>query len=784
MKKEAPFEVLISFHKLLDKYESLAKSKNTLQAQKAKEILELSRGHSELRDGIMDRDRVDEFQGIIDIMLQDSFSSILTENEIKIAGIPFEYAHFQTTRRFDQIVEDAGQNFCLHMRDLPEGQMYILQCAIILTMYYKIDINFKRSLYFDIPDKNGIMRHYRILYNADFMDFIPTDRAKDLTKEDIEELMDGFDDLALWKEKFPPNSWIAKGFVISNLFDMTLDHSISNLKTTLLERSSGDMHLLHKLQNIFRSFFAVRDLEVGFSIYDSRNLTFERLTSGLPSFLLCDLKEIDCNTLLCQQTKKVLLKDKKYLAISDIQKKTEKHCGDMPYKILDQQGLKSAILIPISKGEGLVGVLELVSKKSFELNSINAKKLDDILPYITAAVVRSNNELENEIEAIIQNEYTSIHESVKWKFVKEVKRFIDERALGHNMAFKDIAFKEVHPLYGQVDIQNSSTSRNKATQRDLVKQLELLGEIFSTLMSLHRIPIYEEYQFRVFSFLEEVKKSFKTGTEQRIIDFIKEEIHPSIDQISHMDPSLNVLVDSYRDHLDTNLQMVYDHRQNYDDAVSLVNKRLTRVIDEHQKEAQRIFPHYFERYKTDGVEHTMYIGESITPGAGYRDLYLQNLKLWQLETICAMENAFYELKPELEVDFDVTSMVLVHSSPLSIKFRMDEKHFDVDGTYNARYEVIKKRIDKSLIKGTKKRITQPGKIAIIYSQEKEELEYLRYIRLLQAKGTLNDKIEIHELEELQGVSGLKAISVEILYSFDNANEKSKMTFDDLIKAMA
>src|SRR5690606_36080521 len=475
MKKEAPFEVLISFHKLLDKYASLAKSKNKLQAKKAKEILELASGHSELRNGIMDQNKIGEFQGVIDAMLQDSFSSILSENEIKIAGIPFEYANFQTTQRFDQIVEDAGQDFCLHMRDLPEGQMYVLQCDIILTMYYKIDINFKRTLYFDIPDKHGIMRHYRILYNSDFMEFIPTDKAKDLTKEDIEELMDGFDNLDLWKEKFPPNSWIAKGFIISNLFDTTLDHSISNLKTTLLERSSGDMHLIQKLQNIFRSFFEVRDLEVGFSMYDSRNLTFERLTSGLPSFLLCDLKEIDCNTLLCQQSREVLLKHKKYLAISDVEKKTEIECGDMLYEVLDKQGLKSAILIPISKRDGLVGVLELVSKKSFELNSINAKKLDDILPYITAAVVRSNNELENEIEAIIQNEYTSIHENVKWKFVKEVKRFIDERALGHNMAFKDITFKEVHPLYGQVDIQNSSTSRNKATQRDLAKQLELLG---------------------------------------------------------------------------------------------------------------------------------------------------------------------------------------------------------------------------------------------------------------------------------------------------------------------
>jgi hypothetical protein len=32
---------------------------------------------------------------------------------------------------------------------------------------------------------------------------------------------------------------------------------------------------------------------------------------------------------------------------------------------------------------------------------------------------------------------------------------------------------------------------------------------------------------------------------------------------------------------------------------------------------------------------------------------------------------------------------------------MDEKRFDVDGTYNARYEVVKKRIDKNNIKERK-----------------------------------------------------------------------------------
>ena len=51
---------------------------------------------------------------------------------------------------------------------------------------------------------------------------------------------------------------------------------------------------------------------------------------------------------------------------------------------------------------------------------------------------------------------------------------------------------------------------------------------------------------------------------------------------------------------------------------------------------------------------------------------------------------------------------------------MDEKKFDVDGTYNTRYEIVKQRVDKAYIKGTKERTTQKGKICIVYYQKEDE----------------------------------------------------------------
>jgi hypothetical protein len=109
----------------------------------------------------------------------------------------------------------------------------------------------------------------------------------------------------------------------------------------------------------------------------------------------------------------------------------------------------------------------------------------------------------------------------------------------------------------------------------------------------------------------------------------------------------------------------------------------------------------------------------------------------------------------------MTHLVLVHHAPLSIRFRLDEKRFDVDGAYNIRYEVIKKRIDKAVIEGTGERLTQPGRIAIIYTQAREAAEYLEYLEYLQARGDLLPGVEDLELEALQGVEGLRALRVTV-----------------------
>ena len=779
-----PIKHLVSFDKLLKKYEKQLTGDDPFLAATAKRILNAQKGYPELRDGFTDFTLLDKYKDVIDHILQDTFTEALSTNEIKVATLPYRDVIIKSTKRFQKMISEAGEKYKPEMRTLGEGMDYIMSCVVILNFHYGFEFDFSRPYFYDIPDSQGVMRHYRILYNADFIDIIPTDEAKEITQADVDELLESPNDVQLWMSKIPPESFISKGFVIANLFDVTAEQAISDIKSKLISKDNlRPVNFMEELQETFKSFFKLPNIQVGFASYDSRSDKFEEIVGmSFNSFLLHGQNHLSCTTALCQESYNKLIKDNSYFTITDVDRYTEMSGGMEPYTALKDQNIKSAIFAPIAYNGKLLGVLEVVSERKGVLNGVNAQKLDDVMPFIVSAVVRTKNEENNRIDAIIQNECTSVHSSVYWKFQEEAKRFIGDELEGKTPTFKEIVFKDVYPLFGQIDIKDSSKARNLAIQRDLMIQLSEINDVLVIALKKWHLPIYEELIFRVNNHLESIKEMLYTNSEQAIFDFVKDEIFPIFEHLKKSDVVLEKHILTYESKIDMGTDSYYDHRKNYDESVTLINKKLSAVIDKRQESAQAMYPHYYERYKTDGVEHNMYIGASISENTEYNKLYLNNLRLWQLQVMCEMENVHYALKPKLPVPLDATSLILVYNTSLSIRFRMDEKQFDVDGTYNARYEVIKKRIDKSYLKGTNERLTQKGMLSIVYSQKKDELEYLRYIKFLKSKGYFTDKVEIVELEGLQGVSGLKAIRAEILYKRDKEPEKT-YTYQDLMDAL-
>jgi hypothetical protein len=779
--KDSPFKTLISFHILIEALEEIAISNVDYRSNYAKALLKEIEPFPEFRTGIEDLNLILENETLVKHLLADLFPTALTKNEIKAVTIPFQNFTFNYTDRFKKIVNDAGVLFDMAIRDFDYHQFYIMSCTLILNEFYGQKIDFNKPLFYDIPNAQGIMNQYRILYNADFIEIIPTDKAPELTPDDIDLLMDNYDDIDLWKEKFPVESWILKGFGIAILFDATTESSISKLKSNLLKSEKEQITLNENFESIFRSIFKIADLRIGLIIYNAEEDKFTKPTfndHSMGSFILSIEEEVDCKNALLGCSFEDLLENKKTIAISNVEKFSLSSGNETLGNHLLKQNIHSCIFAPIIKNDILLGVVELVSASPRALNSINSSKLDLILPYLIDTAERYNTDKKNQIEAIIQREYTAIHPSVYWKFRKEALKYFETFSQNKDYIFKEIVFKEVYPLYGQIDIKGSSEHRNETVKEDLKNQLETLIQIFENQKSNTNLVLLEQRKFELQSLHKQLEFPLKADTEQQIQLYIENEIHPIL-RNTKTDSIGEVLEQKYFESLDEKTGLFYQSRKKFDNAMSIVNKKLASVLDKKQAEAQNIFPHYYERFKTDGIEHNLYIGASIAPNKDFDIMYLHNLRLWQLQTLCEMELEHHQLKSSLPYELDVTSLILVFSSQISIRFRMDEKRFDVDGTYNARYEVVKKRIDKANIKGTKERITEKEKITIVYSHNNEETEYLNYIKFLQFKNILEPTIEQFEVEELQGVSGLRAIRVKVINKNKEPDSKN-YSYQDLL----
>lgn len=783
---DSPFIIKISFEKLLKYYEALAKSKDPFLVDKAQRVLDAGNIATELREGFTNTNLLYTYQKEISILLEDAFSELLSENEIKTASVVLHSLIFNASKRFKTIIENAGDDFELKISNQPQDDMYREACAIILKFYYGYDINFRRSFFYEIPDANGVLRTYKILYNADFVEILKTQNAPEITEEDYSLLLESYDNMELWREKFPAKSYVFKGFTINNIFDVTDDRSISEIKSSLLSSANRQNHnFTEDFKHLFESLLSLKDVKVGFVSYNKSEGQFERITGkGIDSYLLFKEDIGACKSLLCEASYKALIKENTYFSIPDVEKYFQLTNGEAQYQTLHNHGIKSAILAPIASNGQLLGVLEIVSTKVHELNSINANILIDVMPFIVASVLRSKEGEENLIEAVIQQECTSIHPSVRWKFEKEARIFLDKkRRDAINVSFGEIAFADVYPLFGQIDVKGSSAARNQATRKDLALQINLVRKLLATVSKTEGLPIYEQLNYQMDELSKEMENHFKVDTEQEIVKFFEKEIHPLFEFMKTKNGTIAQGVEDYFSKINGKLGLIYYYRKNYDDTIALINKKMSFVIDQKQVEAQHMYPHFFERYKTDGVEHNMYIGESITKEQSFNEVYLYNLRLWQLQVMAEMENEFYKNQHEFPATVDVASMILVSQQPLSIHFRMDEKQFDVDGTYNARYEVVKKRVDKALIKDTDERVTTKGKLTIIYSQKEDEEAYLNYIKFLQYKKVFNTDVELLELEDLQGVTGLKAIRVPILYH-KNSVDQRYFTYEDLMSEIS
>ncbi|WP_216689286.1 GAF domain-containing protein [Hymenobacter siberiensis] len=683
-----------------------------------------------------------------------------------ISGVvaPFQRHSFYSTLLFEEVLLNKDRTVKQPLNiDMPtmERQMGLMAYHLILHRLYGAEMPALGTIVFTVPDyKVGLYRHYGVDFNSDFVTVRVVGELPALTPEQIEFLVHNRQRPEVWHELLPAENFELEGFNLLQLVDVTDQEILSELKYDLLERDVlQNPARFEQIQEKLRVLFAMPALQLGIAAYDEKKRAFVDFGRKINhSFLAKQVQNQSANSSF-RQIYERLLREREPLVLKDVAN------SDIP-KDLRQQiitlGIKSAILALLPYGTDTVGLLELGTPDVNGLDEFDMDKVAQFVPLFAVAVKRNAEDLQSRIQAVIQQKFTAIHPTMEWRFADAARNLLTQLDAGNRTAeMEAIVFEDVYPLHGSCDIRGSSTVRNEAIQGDLIEHLTLANKVLNKASECQQLPILDELKFYVTKNLKRLREGMLTGDEANIYDSLKREVEPLFEYLATHTPELRPIITSYWNNIDPKLGILYKRRQDFEISVTTLNDAVSDYLDEEEDKAQLMFPHYFQRNKTDGVEFNIYVGSTLVQDKPFDLVFLKNLRLWQLLTMVEITRRTHVLKATLPVPLETTQLILIHGQSLSIRFRQDERQFDVDGAYNIRYEIIKKRIDKATVMGTGERLTQPGTLALVYAQTREAMEYYEYIDYLQDRGMLEPEVEELELEELQGVKGLLALRVRV-----------------------
>lgn len=758
-----PFKCELSLAPLIAAWSKAASGDQKIVAKFHRHVLEEVQKVPEVLEPINDLAVVARHRELVNVLMTHVFPPASWAEGYAAAMFPFQFRSFYASPAFERLFSDADGmvrgRINLDAAILTKARI-LNAYTLILRKYYGVELGFDYPIILTTEDPHTrLERHFRLYFDRQFLDVEAVGEITPLTDDERQRILANRADPDVLMAILPPNQFVFRGFGVLKATDVTDQEVLSSLKRDLIDKESivSPVHF-RRLQDELRTLLGLPDLRLGLAAIRGEQVF--TLNYG------------------CRIEHSCIFADSVHRSFRDFAGSIYDRAVQQGHPLIIEDlaawpgrtaiddgllatGARSVVVAPLFYQDRLIGTLEMASPHPGDLDAMNTMKLREVLPIFSMAVRRSLDELNSRVDTLIKANCTAIHPSVEWRFRQAALRSIERRTRGSGTEMEPIVFRDVFPLYGAADIRGSSTQRHLAIQADLIAHLRLARDVVQAARDSKALPILDEFGHRIDRRIRQVELAMSSSDELTMIAFLRQEVEPLFDHLEGFAPAVRERIQAYRAALDPQAGTIYRKRKEYEESVTMINDTISSYLNAEQQAAQAMYPHYFEKQATDGLDYTIYVGASLMENGGFNELYLKNLRLWQLMVSCGIAHRTQTMLDRLPVPLETTQLILVHHAPLAIRFRFDEKRFDVDGAYNVRYEVIKKRIDKAVVRGASERITQPGKIAIIYSQPAEAAEYRDYIDYLQSAGYLTGDVEDLELEALQGVHGLRALRVTV-----------------------
>ncbi|MCF0070195.1 GAF domain-containing protein [Dyadobacter sp. CY261] len=637
--------------------------------------------------------------------------------------------------------------------------------TLILQRLYNFQVPVKIQQYHTWTDINtGLLRYYEVLVNPEFVEVSAKTELPELNFVEIYAHFSEEDGHLQLQKVLPLEMFRFRGFAVITVTDVTARMAVETIKKVQFNRIPGDSparyhRIIQSLKTLVQNNRIEFDLFPFVRVNGQAVYGYGQAGTGV-LFQIWGENRLTPEEFR-RQAEGYAAKPNSFFS-PDIQGEDEKQISWLtPFRNLN---VRSLALVPLFVEQKLVGVLCM---HTWEDERFDEKKLAWIEMAFTPIAQLLNTYIEEfnmELESIIKEKFTSIQPAVQWKFNEAAWHYLHRRKKGLPEVSENIAFYDVFPLYGAIDIRNSTSERNTAIRADLGHYLDMLDELLNALTPFDRSSLMRELRFHCSKWLQTVKQGELNSTsENNLNTFLNEEARNYLMHLSQQDPRTTLLIDEYLGFTHAGQGEVHRNRQELDRSMELINSAVNHYFEDEKETLQESYPCYFEKFRTDGIEYDIYIGQSIAPDKPFSHFHLKNLRLWQLSSMIEVARLTRRLLAEMPKELHTTQLIFVHNHMIDISFRADERKFDVEGAYNIRYQMIKKRIDKVRIKHSEERLTQPDKIALIYLHHRDIEDYLPFIHYLQETNALDPVTEELELEDLQGLSGLRALRLAINY---------------------
>jgi hypothetical protein len=759
---DVPYQSVLSLSSILQRAESFAESPDFGVRFLTTELLRRVELVPELREPIKDLSIIEKHKDTFDLLLTFLLPPGSRETEFFKISRPFRFDPVYVSPAMQDLMsmQDAVFSFGDGLEKVQARHLITVGCEI-LKRFYNVDIDVKPSSMLIVPDQEtGLNQYYKPTMDESYLEIVAIGELPKLSPKQIQFLLQNIEDTKLWLELLPPDKFEFHGIHIAHLSKVTEEESLSQLKHRLISRNAIlDIDRVTELANLIRTHFGNPYLHLGLTAIDfptdravdhEYRIRFSFLHDQVGKLTDKEFKGSIYDKAF--QSREVVIIDD----LTAIKKKTKLE------RLLIKRDIKSILIAPLlDQQQNVIGMVELGSPKAYGINAFMGLKFREILNLFRTAVERSREYIDNRIEAIMREQYTSLHSSVEWRFTEAAYNILERQEAGEQDQPETISFKAVYPLYGQADIVGSSRLRNAAIYQDLFDNMRGGRFFLNRAEALVDFPLIQQVILRMDSHLKITVDEFDNSHEILFGEFIQQHLSPLIRQLGGQHPGLTDLSNKYFAKLDPDLKLFYRVRRDYEQSVTTLNRELSKFFSERDQSAQVTLPHYYEKYKTDGVEYEIYAGQSLLKNQVFSEVHLRNLRLSQLIDMCEATRLVKRISKNLPMPLRTAQLIFAYTSPLDIKFRMDEKRFDVDGDYNVRYEILKKRIDKATIRQGKERLTLAGQISIVYLQDRDKEEYMGYLNYLDEAGYIDGEIEDWVLDPLQSVNGLRGLRFRV-----------------------